>query len=77
VDELFNTLLGSYGEYNPKVRAIMDDNISLFVRIQHAVNEFLEWLKATITENTDAKLNMFAKKTLGELLNINLAKSGK
>jgi hypothetical protein len=67
-DELFNTLLGNYGEYSPQVRAIMGDNIGLFARIQNAINEFLEWLKANVFGNTDAKLNVFAKKTLNELL---------
>ncbi|MDR1584004.1 MAG: hypothetical protein LBS55_12260, partial [Prevotellaceae bacterium] len=67
-DELFNTLLGNYGEYNPRVREIIGDDIGLFARIQHAINEFLEWLKATVFKNTDAKLNVFAKKTLNELL---------
>ena len=76
-DELFNTLLGNYGEYSPQVRAITGDNISLFARIQNAINEFLEWLKATVFKNTDAKLNVFAKKTLGELLSGSLLNSQK
>jgi hypothetical protein len=66
-DELFNTLLGNYGEYNPTVREIMGDDVTLFARIQNAINEFLDWLKA-VFGNTDAKLNVFAKKTLDELL---------
>ncbi|MDR0429322.1 MAG: hypothetical protein LBH58_02445, partial [Tannerellaceae bacterium] len=67
-DELFNRLLGNYGEYNLRVREITGDNISLFSRIQHAINEFMTWLKATVFGDTESRLNMFAKKTLKELL---------
>ncbi|MDR0768787.1 MAG: hypothetical protein LBE71_02625 [Dysgonamonadaceae bacterium] len=67
-DELFNSFLGDYGEYSGRVREITGDNITLFAKIQNAINEFLEWLKANVFNNTDAKLNLFAKKTLSELL---------
>ncbi|MDR3142355.1 MAG: hypothetical protein LBU37_11625 [Tannerellaceae bacterium] len=67
-DEVFNTLLGNYGEYNPRVREIMGEDISLFVRVQAAIGDFLDWLKANVFGNTDAKLNRFARQTLGELL---------
>ncbi|MCL2323294.1 MAG: hypothetical protein FWC47_14475, partial [Oscillospiraceae bacterium] len=66
-DELFNTLLGNYGENNLQTREIMGDNISLFARIQNAINNFLQWLKAKFG-NTTARLNEFAKQTLGNLL---------
>ncbi|MDR0766440.1 MAG: hypothetical protein LBF09_05865, partial [Odoribacteraceae bacterium] len=67
-DELFNTLLGNYGEFTPRVRAIVGEDVTLFARIQHAINEFLDWVKATLFNDTEARLNVFAKKTLGELL---------
>ncbi|MDR0430220.1 MAG: hypothetical protein LBH58_07070, partial [Tannerellaceae bacterium] len=51
-DELFNTLLGNYGEANPQVMAIAGDNTTLLSRIQHAINEFLQWLKATVFGDT-------------------------
>ncbi|MDR1373182.1 MAG: hypothetical protein LBJ17_08750, partial [Dysgonamonadaceae bacterium] len=67
-DELFNTLLGDYGEYSQKVREITGEDISLLARVQNVINEVLEWIKANVFGNTDAKLNQFAKRTLGELL---------
>jgi hypothetical protein len=67
-DELFNTILGDYGELTPRVRGIVGDNVTLWAKIQHAINEFINWLKANVFNDTEAKLNVFAKKTLGELL---------
>jgi hypothetical protein len=49
--------------------AIAGDNTTLLSRIQHAINEFLQWLKATVFGDTEGRLDVFAKKTLRELLN--------
>jgi hypothetical protein len=66
-DELFNALLGDYGEFTPRVREIVGDDVTLYARVVHALNEFLTWLKA-LFGNTEARLDRFAKQTLNELL---------
>jgi DNA-binding MarR family transcriptional regulator len=79
-DELSNTLLGNYSEHSRQVQEITGSNISLFSRIQNAINEFLQWLKANVFGSTDAKLNEFVRKMLSELLsgkNIMESKAGK
>jgi hypothetical protein len=67
-DELFNTILGNSGKSNNQVRDIMGHDIGLFARVMDAVNKLLEWVKANVFGNTDARVNQFAKRSLGELL---------
>ena len=65
-DEVFNTILGDYGENSQRVQKIIGKDITLVARIKNAINEFWEWLKSLF--GTEAKINHFAKQTLGELL---------
>jgi len=68
-DEIFNTILGNEGESSQKVQEIIGKDVKLTDKIKSAINDVWEWVKANIFQNTDAKINQFAKKTLGELLN--------
>ena len=66
-NEIFNTILGNYGENSQRVQEIIGKDITLMARIKNAIREFWEWLKAKFG-NTEAKINQFAKQTLNELL---------
>jgi len=68
-DEIFNTILGNEGESSQKVQEIIGNDVKLTDKIKSAINDVWEWVKANIFQNADAKINQFAKKTLGELLN--------
>ena len=66
-DEIFNTLLGNYGQNSQRVNEIIGNDISLFARIISALNEFWNWLKAQFGD-LQAQVKVFAKQTLEELL---------
>ncbi|MCL2650324.1 MAG: hypothetical protein FWD60_04755, partial [Candidatus Azobacteroides sp.] len=68
-DEIFNTLLGNEGEKSQKVQEIIGNDVKLTDKIKSTIGDVWEWVKANIFQKTDAKINQFTKKTLGELLN--------
>ena len=71
-DEVFNTILGDMAEGSQRVQEVIGKDITLMARIRNAINEFWKWVKALFSRNKDvkrdAKINQFAKWTLGELL---------